>query len=351
MGRVGKFSRNWPDNGVTNATRVNDIYADIETQSGEVNNGNVRTEGIDARNFGANVNVKWGGSQFNDYEPALGTTPIPVATNYGNFANDAVRESPINHNISGLATTIPGYGTKLIVGDGTNGIGLVTNDIVRIKWTVNIFKVRPQLNPSGVDALLCQHASQLITNVARPDGSTNGSGVGEWCYLIYPKVNTTSNANNDADFKTVSTANMYYATVIDPSTATTGMTKNYQAAAFFPHCSVVDMCTLTQGTSDDDPGYTFSATGDDATSGGVRRPYSVSGCITLKANTAMTLYGIQLYTSGVWRMDGNTSNAFLYLEDQTCDGTLGTPTRGVSMSVCIGEAEVSAIIHTNSHTP
>ena len=351
MGRVSEVSRNWPDNGVTNAADTNTYYNGIQTESGRIDGANVRTEGVDTRNFIVDSQIKWAGSQENGAEFPLGLTPMPAGANYQNFSDDAVREYPINHNNVGIPVTTPGLGTKLIVG-GAAGILLATNDVIRVKWTCQIFKVRPATtNSSGNIPRLNMHASDLITTTARADGATDGSGVGEWCYLIYPKVNVTSNALTNADFGTISDKDLYYAAVVDPLDVTAGLGGALNAASFFPHTTVVPMCILTQGTSDDDPGYTFYATGDNVATSGVRRPITVHGSITLVASEAMTLYGIQLYASGVWRMTATTANGQLYLENSECDPIHAFPKYGVSQSIVISSAQVCAIIHKNSYDP
>jgi hypothetical protein len=276
--------------------------------------------------------VLFRGTQYNGYEGSLGASPIPAATNYGNFSDDGIKESEINHNSGGFSSTVPGQGTKLVIGDGTNGIDLAVGDIVRLSWNVQVWKVRSNTNDSGNVATLNMHASDLITTAARSDTATDGSGIGEWCYLIYPKVNTTDNALTDSDFGTVSDKNLYYATVADPAGATAGINNGLlMAGSSFDHCSVVDMALLTQGDSATTSGMIFQATGDSNLASGVRRPYTVTGGITLKATQAMTLFGIQLYTSGVWRMNVAGSNAKLFLENVECDPVNNR--FGVSMTV------------------
>jgi len=350
MGRVGQNSRNWPDNGITNAADTNTYYNEIQLQSGQIDAGNVRTEGVDTRNFVVDAQVKWAGSQRNLAEFPLGLTPLPAGANYQNYSDDGVREYPVNHNAAGTPVTTPGLGTKLIVG-GPAGIVLAANDIIRVKWTAQVFKTRGNVNGSGNQVRLNMHASDLITTTARADGALDGSGVGEWCYLLYPKVNVTSNVLTDADFLTVSNANLYYAAVADPKVVVPGQGGALNAAAFFPHVSVCPICILTQGTSVDDPGYTYEATGDNQALSGIRRPYTVSGSITLKASGAVTLYGIQLYASGIWRMTATAANGQLYLEDHECDPVHVFPKFGVSQTIVISSAQISAIIHKNSHTP
>ena len=347
MGRVGQTSRNWPDNGITNPTDTNAYYSEIQTQSGQIDGGNVRTEGVDTRNFVVDCQVKWAGTQQNNAEFPLGLTPLPAGANYGNYSDDSVREHPVNHNQTGITSTVPGVGTKMIVG-GATGIPLVADDVIRVKWTAQIFKTRPATqNTSGNIPRLNMHASDLITTTARADGATDGSGAGEWCYLLYPKVNVTSNALTDADFLTVSNANLYFAAVADPAVVVPGIGGALNCAASFPHVSVVPMCILTQGTSNDDPGYTFYATGDNTNVGGIRRPITVSGSITLKASGAVTLYGIQLYASGIWRMTATATNGQLFLEDVECDPLNNR--FGVSQTIVISSAQISAIIHKNSY--
>ena len=343
MPKINKFSNNWPDLPVMEAANTNSVYTEIQTVSNNIGDGNVRTEGVHTRNLDPNVLVVFQGSQYNNYEAELGATPIPVDTNYENYADSGVRESPINHNVSGFSTTVPGYGTKLIVGDGTSGIAVKTNDIIRLSWQVTVWKVRSNTNTSGNLADLSMHSSDLITTAARSDGAGDGSGVGEWCYLIYPKINVSSNALNDSDFITISDANMYYATVLNPKTATVGIASpKSMAGALFDHCSVVNMCTLTQANNTTDFGAIMEATGDNAATSGWRRPYTISGGITLKSNTNTTIYGFQLFTSGVWRMDASTTQGQLFLENVECDPV--NSRFGVSLSVTYEAASIDCTI-------
>ena len=317
MPKVNKFSNNWPDNPIVEAATYNTIYSNLATVSAGIGDGNVRTEGIDTRNIMEDPLVLFRGTQYNGYEGSLGASPIPAATNYGNFSDDATKESAINHNSGGFASTVP--------------------------WQVQVWKVRSNNNTTGNAATLNMHASDLITTAARTDGAGDGSGIGEWCYLIYPKVNTTSNALNDADFGTISAKNLYYATVADPGGATVGMGNGLlMAGSSFDHCSVVDMAILTQGDQATTSGMIFQATGDSNAASGVRRPYTVTGGITLKATQAMTLFGIQLYTSGVWRMNVAGNNAKLFLENVECDPA--NSRFGVSMTVTYASAQLEAMI-------
>jgi hypothetical protein len=343
MPKISKVSNNWPENPIVEAATYNTIYSELATVSAGIGDGNVRTEGIDTRNIMEDPLVVFRGTQYNGYEGSLGASPIPAATNYGNFADDATKESEINHNSGGFTSTVPGQGTKLIIGDGTAGITLAAGDIVRLSWQVQVWKVRSNTNTTGNVASLNMHASDLVTVAARSDTATDGSGIGEWCYLIYPKVNTTSNALTDSDFGTISAKNLYYATVADPGGATVGMGNGLlMAGSSFDHCSVVDMALMTQGDSTTTSGMVFQATGDNNASSGVRRPYTVTGGITLKATQAMTLFGVQLYTSGVWRMNVAGSNAKLFLENVECDPVNNR--FGVSMTVTLASAQLDAMI-------
>ena len=102
------------------------------------------------------------------------------------------------------------------------------------------------------------------------------------------------------------------------------------------------MALLTQGDSTSTSGMVFQATGDSNVASGVRRPYTITGGITLKATQAMTLFGIQLYTSGVWRMNVAGSNAKLFLENVECDPV--NSQFGVSMTVTLASAQMDAMI-------
>jgi hypothetical protein len=343
MPKISQASNNWPENPVVEASDYNDLYTDIENVSATIGDGNVRTEGVHTRNLVPNVICIEQASQYNGYEAELGASPIPAATNYGNLSDDSTRESPINHNSGGFASTVPGQGTKMIIGDGTNGVSLQAGDVIRLTWQVKVWKPRSNTNSSGNVATLNMHASDLITTAARSDSATDGSGMGEWCYLIYPKANVTSNALNDADFDTLDDANLYYAVVLDPPNESVGLANAVlMAGAKFDHCSVVDMCHLAAGNTSTSSGMVFAATGDDISTSDVRRPYTISGGITMKATQATTLFGFQLYTSGVWRWNATTTQGALYLEDVECDPVNNR--FGVSMSVTYEAASLECMI-------
>tara|TARA_R110002126_G_scaffold43090_8_gene123785 strand:- start:4402 stop:5430 length:1029 start_codon:yes stop_codon:yes gene_type:complete len=338
MAKISKSSNNWPDNPILDGPTYNVTYTDIETVGNNLGDGNVRTEGVHTRNLEPNVLILFQGSQYNNYEADLGATPIPAGTNYGNKSDDGVNEQAINHNISGIRSTVAGVGTKLQIDTAVQ-----SGDIIRVSWQVKVWKSRPNTNSSGNVADLSMHASDVITTATRSDGAGDGSGVGEWCYLIYPKVNVTSDVLTDADFDTVSDANLYYATVVDPKIAGSGLGNGLNmASAAFDHCSVVDMDYMSSGNTAADWGGVAAALGDDASTSGYRRPYTISGGITLKANTSTTLYGIQLFASGVWRMNATTTNAKLFREDTECDPV--NSRFGVSRTVTLEAASVDVTI-------
>ena len=176
MPKISQASNNWPENPVVEASDYNDLYTDIENVSATIGDGNVRTEGVHTRNLVPNVICIEQASQYNGYEAELGASPIPAATNYGNLSDDSTRESPINHNSGGFASTVPGQGTKMIIGDGTNGVSLQAGDVIRLTWQVKVWKPRSNTNSSGNVATLNMHASDLITTAARSDSATDGSG-------------------------------------------------------------------------------------------------------------------------------------------------------------------------------
>ncbi len=338
MPKISKASNNWPDNPILEAADYNDIYSDIATVSGQLGDGNVRTEGVHTRNLEQDILVIYQSSQYNEYEAELGATPIPAGTNYGNKSDDSVNEQAINHNSSGIRSTVPGVGTKLLINQAVQ-----VGDIIRLSWQVKVWKVRANTNSSGNTADLSMHASDLVTTAARSDGAGDGSGVGEWCYLIYPKLNMSNDSLTDSDFITVSDANMYYATVVDPKIAGSGLGNGLpMAGASFDHCSVVDMDYMSSGETAADWGGVAAALGDNNAVSGYRRPYTISGGITLKAQANTTIYGVQLFASGVWRMEATSTQAKLYREDVECDPVNNR--FGVSRTVTLEAASIDCTI-------
>jgi hypothetical protein len=307
----------YPDNGTTDATQVNTNYTTVAIEGSALNEDNIRVEGIDTRNLAGPAMILKSARLANGYDLDFPATPAAGAQ-YPFYTDSfppkvaGTPEWPINHDATGATNTAPGQGTKLVLNQAVQ-----VGDIVRIRWWIN------QFSSSTVNSTTAQdHSSQLIYIGARPAGGTNGSGVGEWCAIAYPKINTTSAALNDVDFTTVfPLANVF---VVDPPNVTPGIANPEPiTGGRFDHCTFIPHFIMTAGNSNTSHAvstYIFDQLGH-------------QGEFIFRCNVDTILFGVQLYFSGAWRMDTDGAGGpALFLEDQICDpanliygvnGTLG----------------------------
>ena len=163
-------------------------------------------------------------------------------------------------------------------------------DIIRFRWQINLFDIQTENGSNGSD-----HSSQLIYAGARPLGGANGSGVGEWCGIVYPKINTTSAALLDANFTTVGTVGNVV--VVDPSTQIPGIGSVVPlTGGRFDHCSFIPEYIMSAGNAP--ASYAWSTY--------LFEQLMITGEFWMRAHLGAgptTLYGVQLYFSGPWRME------------------------------------------------
>lgn len=323
----------YPDNGTTNAAQVNINYATISGQGSALNEDNIRVEGIDTRNLTGPAMVVKSVSLSNGYN--LTFPAIPAAGAQYPFYTEAspyggkgagVAEWPINHDATGATNTAPGQGTKLLINTAVK-----EGDIVRIRWWLNQFATTTANGSTAQD-----HSSQIIYIGGRPQGGANGSGVGEWCAIAYPKINTTSAALNDADFTTVfPLANVV---VVDPPNVTPGIANPEPiTGGRFDHCTFIPHFIMTAGNANTSHAvgtYLFDELG-------------LQGEFVFRCNVDTTLYGVQLYFSGAWRMnDDGAAGPALFLEDVICDNSL--PLYGVNGTLGFERTYIETTIYRNT---
>lgn len=354
----------YPGNGPTNAFEVNANNNAINGSTGRIDGQNVRIEGIDMVNLSGNPHVRWLGRCDNTAWATLGTAPAtyngwiynaytipgtPAGQHYSQTGSiNAEFEYPINHNSSFTISTTAGNGngTKLQV-NSTSGIALEQHMQIQVSWNVNVWDVYHNGSVSRISP--ASYMSQLT------DDSLTGIGIGEYYYFIYPKFNTISSALSDADFQSADNAGFYQdlgdGDYLDPDDLTPAFSDVLFdfSARRFDHMSVVPMHIITATDTASGGGrfatyqtYDFS-TQDYQSAGG---PQNICGQHTFEVNVASgggkTLYGVQLYVSGPWRINGE--GCFLESE-RTLPG--GSPAEhGVDVSLVLERAAIQVEIMT-----
>jgi hypothetical protein len=347
----------YPDNPVIDAGVLNNQYSQVATATGLINQENVRFEGIDTRQIGTNPVLVYAAQFTNGYTLTVPSTPAagslylaksdPTWPYGGN-----VSEIPINHDATGTKNTALGNGTKFNLNVGI-GVPIQVGDVIRIDLDVQAWSIQEQISTVSDDPLGTLGAAErakLCNGVAGQTstfGGNYGSGMGEWCSLIYPKVNITSGAGTDANYVPLSTAfgitgapnfgnllgnagganppggsffdlqNDFDNTLVLPIHHI-GPTQLLNRPAFMPYYE----------------GHLNTTYADDNFD---MPPLREATSIIFVANANVTLYSIQLYYSGIWRMAANGNTPLLYLEGQDCDPALGGQHYGVSTGVFLEE--------------
>tara|TARA_R100001230_G_C5678935_1_gene185223 strand:+ start:151 stop:1254 length:1104 start_codon:yes stop_codon:yes gene_type:complete len=361
MGNV-KLTTFYPDNGTTSATEVNANSSALASSTSAINQENIRNEGIDRIQLNNMPLLKVINTQYNSYE--LATGGINSANSmYSSYANYSVRESPINHDNNGTTNTAVGKGTKMYVPDAA-GYLAVAGDVITVKWACMQWA-------EFTDVTYDKLVTNLIDSTTKDGGAgatyPYGSGVGEWCWLIYPKFNTTSNALNNSDFTDAKTAGLVSGTdFIKPGSETPGIGgyKEFDERRW-DHTSVVSTHFLSATNVTTDPALYITAhyngPDDSSPTGKLGAPKMINGEFSFKVKSDVAadlkLFGIQLYVSGYWRMHGDSGGTGLvagpndcgmFLEDKQANPTGGgNPANveyGVSGKIGIERAKVSVII-------
>ena len=347
----------YPDNPVIDATPLNNQYTQVQTATGLINQENVRFEGIDTRQINVSPVLVYSKQFTNNYKltvpatPAAGSLYLAKADPTWPYGAN-VSEIPINHDATGAKNTTIGNGTKFNLNVGI-GVPIQVGDIIRIDLDVMAWDIQEQIagvTDSPFGTLAAANRSQLISGVGgqtRGFGGNYGSGMGEWCSLVYPKVNITSAAGTDADYAPLSTAfGITGAPNFGNLLGNTGGA-NPPGGSFFDLQNDFDN-TLVLPIHHVSPtvdlvrpafmpyyeGHLNNTYSDDNFD---MPPLREATSIIFVANANVTLYSIQLYYSGIWRMASNGNTPLLYLEGQDCDPALGGQHFGVSTGVFLEE--------------
>lgn len=363
MGSV-KLETFYPNNGTATAAGVNQNSSALNGSTSGLNKENLRNEAIDRIQIDEVPTLKVINTQYNSYELALGTNNSANAK-YESYANYNTKESEINHDNTGTTNTAVGKGTKMYVPDAA-GTQMEAGDLITVKWSVMQWA-------EFTDVTYDKLVSILIDTTTKDGGAgatyPYGSGVGEWCWLIYPKFNVTSNALNDGDFVDAKTAGLVDGLdFLDPANET-GDVGGYVdfTAKRFDHTAVVSTHFLSATNVVTDPALYITAhydgPDDNSPTGKLGAPKMINSEFSFRVKDDVaggtTLYGIQLYVSGYWRMHGDSSGTGLvagpndcgmFLESDQCNPTGGgNPAAveyGISGKIGIERAQVTVMIHS-----
>jgi len=360
-----KLKTFYPGNGPTDAAELNANNNALQGSlgTGDIDDENVRAEGIDFRNLSEDLHVYSIGRLNNGYQLGLGNLPA-VDARYNSYSVDVnePKEVPINHDETGTTNTAISKGTKLRL-NGTVGVALGGNELIRTNWNVNVMD---NLHHTPSTELL----TALIDTTTKDGGSgatyPYGSGIGEWFWIIYPKFNVTSNALNDADFQTAKQAGLVDGTdFLDPSeiTGINSIPNNYFDfnERRWDHVSIIPEIFTSASDVSTSPFILKNADKDGAsTTGALGGPRMINGTFNFKVKNGVAagkiLYGVQLYISGYWRMMatiagtgiGNDIGAFLEYEicdpSRTNSGGDPIPLYGVEGAIALERVQTSCIV-------
>ena len=359
----------YPELGTTDATEVNNNYSAYvgSLGSGDINQENVRVEGIDERQLSERPVHKYISRTNNAYLLSLGSVPAAGAR-YQSYSVDVnePKEVPINHDNTGATNTTVGKGTKTRI-NGTTGAIFEGGELIEVSWNVNMFTNFPHTP-------LTQLVSGLIDTTTKDGGSgatyPYGSGIGEWCWLVYPKFNITSSALTDSDFKTAEEAGLKTGVMFNPATVT-GNTigANHRTFKDFDWSHVMCMPSVFFSASNvsTSPYLLINSAGSSSggtANGALGGPQMFNGSYRFKVKDSISgslrLYGVQLYISGYWRMHGNTNgtgspmNNGMFLEWEVCNPTRTNtdgdpiPLYGVEGEVGLERVQTNVVIYTHA---
>jgi hypothetical protein len=347
----------YPDNPVIDVTALNNQYSQVATATGLINQENVRFEGIDTRQIATSPILVHSQQISNGYLLTVPATPAAGALYLAKSDpawpyGGAVSEIPINHDSTGTKTTVIGNGTKFNLNVGI-GVPIQVGDVIRIDLDVQAWSIQEQIagvtdSPAGT--LAAASRAQLVNGVGGQTllfGGNHGSGMGEWCSLIYPKVNITSGVGTDADYVPLSTAfnitgapnfgNLVgnAAGANPPGGSFFDLQNDFDNALVLPihHMSPANN-TSRKSFMPYYEGHLNTTYADDNFD---MPPLREATSIIFFANAAVTLYSIQLFYSGIWRLAASGNNPVLYLEGQPCNPALGGQNFGVSTGVFLEE--------------
>jgi hypothetical protein len=361
-----KLKTFYPDNGPVDSAEINANNNALEGSlgSGDIDEENMRSEGIDFRNLSESLHIREVGQLNNGYQLSFGTLPATDAR-YNSYSVDTnePKEVPLNHDDTGTTNTAISKGTKLRL-NGTAGVDLAGNELISVNFNVNVID---NLHHTPSTELL----SKLVDTTTKDGGSgatrPYGSGVGEWFWIIYPKFNVTSNSLTDSDFQTPKQAGLVDGTdFLDPSeiTGINSISNNYFDfdERRWDHVTIIPELFVAASDVSTSPFIMKQCDKDGAdNNNALGGPQNHYGTFTFKVKDDVAagkkLFGIQLYISGYWRMHAQSAGGGIgqdigaFLEYEICDpsrtNTDGDPIPlyGVEGAIAIERIQTSCIVH------
>lgn len=354
----------YPANPVIDTTDLNANYSAAASATALINEKNVRFEGIDTRQISTNPVFIYSRQFSNGYTLSLPSTPSAGSAYLGKADTlwpygAAVSEIPINHDTTGTKTTVIGNGTKYNLNVGI-GVPVQIGDIIRIDLDVMAWCLREVISEVSDDPLNTVATIERKKLCNGNAGSNNtfggnfGSGMGEWFSLIYPKFNITSGVGTDANYVTGNSAfNITGApdlgnhtgvfNVCNPPASAQG-TNWFDLQDDVEHCLILPMHHISPSPNNTRPAFMTYYEGNLNSTAADENfnmpPLREATSIVFVANANVTLFSIQLYFSGVWRMSGVTAGGtvpIMYLEGQDCDPLLGAGHFGVATGMHLEE--------------
>lgn len=346
----------YPTNAVATAAELNANWTAVQTATADINADNVRWESIDIRQLSQNPVLVNQSFRSNGYILGLpGTKPNVPGSEYYSYSDPILGagtlEQPINTTSAGVKSNLPGLGTKLLL-NGATGVPLIDGDIIRIDFDINCWTIGELIGDVVSGFIL----DDVTTNGTMPAFSrgglcstyakgafAGGSGMGEWFYCAYPKLNVTSGAALDANF-------------IAPGFALNAPSCNYpfdggfntglgnglelNADCSLDHTMIIPLHKINPGDQSRPAfmpyfeGHRDSSYGTPIVDQFDMPPLRLSHSFTVRYNEVgqvqRTLFALQLYISGIWRLEEVGGELAMFREDATCgaDGiNFGVSTR------------------------
>ena len=361
----------YPSNPVITDAELNVNWTELQTHTADINADNVRWESIDIRQLNGAPNLVNQSFQSNGYVLGLNGTPpaIPGAEYYSYsdpILGAGTLEQPIQTTAAGVKSNLPGLGTKLLL-NGANGVALQDGDIIKIDFDINCWTIGEIIKQSagggyilddvsGAGTMPAWYRTYLCSTYSQ-GGFTGGSGMGEWFYLAYPKLNITSGAALDANFISpgfaLNAASCQYPFESGFNIGL-GNGNELDSTAGIDHTMIIPLHKINPGANSKPcfmpyfEGHRNTAYGSQ---GGVTDqfdmpPMRLSHSFTVKYNAvagvAKTLYAIQLYISGIWRLEEKGGVLSMFRENGTCDATsFPAPTSyGLSTRIYLEQSRV-----------
>lgn len=300
---------------VVDAASLNSLFTSIASAS--INDENLATGALEWRHFVDNPVFVFQGIQHNDASVSLGSHSPNTFTAFSNGGH-------------AYHTLDYGAGTRLLVGEDVS-----TGDFMVIDYAVTVWEVDQSES-------LGKMAGAVIHN--QTFGGNEGSGYGEWCWFLYPVVNTISSVVGSDSFKDVATLTTGWSSVSDM----TGGRSSVVHVEELPQVAPIPTHYLQSTDTSGEMSAARYARGDRYSlsyNNIMFRPRTIRGQVSIPITVSAHIYSLELRVGGYYRLDYRGGHLLWFLEDQVCDPNSGQ--YGVSESLSFERAVIGARIFTN----